>query len=67
MSRYSEAIIYTNIFGDMGESNDSIDDIFLENIVKDIPINFSLLNRPEKDTPSIRKTSVISKIKTLPV
>ena len=51
----------------MGESNDSINDIFLENIVKDIPINFSFLNRPEKDTPSIRKTSVISKIKTLPV
>ena len=42
LSRYSEAIIYKNIFGDMEESNDSINDILLENIDKEIPINFSL-------------------------
>ena len=36
----------------MGESNDSINDILLENIDKEIPINFSLLTRPVKDTPS---------------
>ena len=51
----------------MRESNDFINDIFLENIVKDIPINFSLLTTPEKNTPSISKTSVISKIKALPL
>ena len=29
-----------NIFGDMGESNDSINGILLENIDKEMPINF---------------------------
>ena len=46
----------------MGESNDSINGMFLENIDKDIPINFSLLTSPVKDTPSIGKTSIISKL-----
>ena len=50
----------TNIVCDMGESNDSINCILLENIDKEIPINFSLLTTP-KDTPSISKTSTISK------
>ena len=44
----------------MGESNDSINGILLENIDKEIPINFSLLTTPIKDTPSISKTSTIS-------
>ena len=39
----------------MGESNDSINGILLENIGKEIPVNFSLLNTPVKDTPSILK------------
>ena len=46
----------------MGESNDSINGILLENIDKEIPINFSLLTTPIKDTPSISKTSTISKL-----
>ena len=46
----------------MGESNDSINGILLENIDKKVPINFSLLSTPIKDTPSIRKTSAISKL-----
>ena len=46
----------------MGESNDSINGILLENIDKKVPINFSLLSTPIKDTPSIRKTSTISKL-----
>ena len=46
----------------MGESNDSINGILLENIDKEIPINFNLLTTPIKDTPSIRKTSTISKL-----
>ena len=41
----------------MGESNG----ILLENIDKDIPINFSLLTTPVKDNPSISNTSIISK------
>ena len=45
----------------MGESNDSINDILLENIDKEIPINFSLLTTLINDTPSISKTSTISK------
>ena len=62
LSSYSEAIIYKNIFGDMEESSDSINDILLENIDKEIPINFSLINTPVKDTPSVCKTSTISKL-----
>ena len=46
----------------MGESSDSINGILLENINKKVPINFSLLSTPIKDTPSIRKTSTISKL-----
>ena len=48
----------------MGESNDSINIILLENIDKDIPINFSLLTKPVKDTPFVSKTSVISKLES---
>ena len=62
LSRYSEAIIYTNTFSNMGKSNDSINSILLENIDKEIPINFSLLTTPAKDTFSIGKTSTISKL-----
>ena len=62
LSRYSEAVIYTNIVGDMGGSNGSIDGILLENINKEIQINFSLIITPIKDTPSISKTSTISKL-----
>ena len=52
---YSEAIIYTNIVGDMGESNDCINSILLKkNIYKEIPINFFLLTTPVKDTPLIK-------------
>ena len=46
----------------MGESNDSINGILLENIDKEIPINFSLLTTPVKNTLSIGKTSTISKL-----
>ena len=46
----------------MGESNDSINGILLENMDTEIPINFSLLTTPTKDTPSISKTSTISKL-----
>ena len=46
----------------MGESNDSINAILLGNIDKNIPINFSLLTTPIKDTPSISKTSTISQL-----
>ena len=46
----------------MGESNDSSNGILLEKIDKEIPINFSLLTTPIKDTPSISKTSTISKL-----
>ena len=44
----------------MGENNDSINVVLLENIDKEIPINFSLLITPVKDTPSLSKTSTIS-------
>ena len=44
----------------MWESNDPINGILLENIHKVIPINFSLLATPLKDTPFINKTSTIS-------
>ena len=46
----------------MGESNDSINAILLENIDKEIRINFSLLTTPINHTPVIRKTSTISKL-----
>ena len=46
----------------MGESNDSSNGILLEKIDKEIPINFSLLTTPIKDTLSISKTSTISKL-----
>ena len=46
----------------MGESNDSICGILLEHIDKEIPINFTLLTTPINDTPSIGKTSTISKL-----
>ena len=46
----------------MGESNDSINGILFENIDKKIPINFRLLTTPIIDTPSISKTSTISKL-----
>ena len=51
-----------NIFGDVGESNDSINGILLETSDKEIPINCSVLTTPVKDTPSISKTSTISKL-----
>ena len=51
------------MFDDMLERSYSINDILLENIDKEIPINFSLLATPEKDTPSISKTSINSKLK----
>ena len=51
------------MFDDMLERSCSINDILLENIDKEIPINFSLLATPEKDTPSISKTSINSKLK----
>ena len=62
LSRYSEAIVYTNIFRDMGKSNDSINGILLENVDKEIPINFSLLTTPVKDNPYITKTSNNAKL-----
>ena len=46
----------------MRENVDSIDCILLENIEKEIPINFSLLTTPVKDTPSVSKTSTISEL-----
>ena len=46
----------------MVESNHSVDGILLENIDKEIPINFSLLTTPIKDILSITKTSTISKL-----
>ena len=61
LSRYSEAIIYTNIVRNMREINDSINDILLENIDKETTTNFSLLTTPVKDTPSVSKASTISK------
>ena len=44
----------------MGEKNKSINDILLQRIYKDIPINLSLLTTPIKDTPSINKRSTTS-------
>ena len=62
---FSEAIIYTNIVGNMGESNDCINGILLKkNIYKEIPINFCLLTTPVKDTHSINKTSTIFKLES---
>ena len=61
LSRYSEAIIYTNIVRNMREINDSINDILLENIDKETTTNISLLTTPVKDTPSVSKASTISK------
>ena len=55
-------MVCKNIFGDMGERNDSINDILLRNIDKKITINFSLLTTPVKDNPSLIKTSTISKL-----
>ena len=46
----------------MGENNDSINSILSENIDKDITINFILLTTPVKETPSVSKTSIISKL-----
>ena len=46
----------------MGESNNFINGILLENIDNETPINFSLLTTPIKDTPSISKTSTISQL-----
>ena len=46
----------------MGESNDSINGILLQNIDKGISIKFSLLTTPLKDTPSISKTSTFSQL-----
>ena len=45
----------------MGESNESINSILLENIDKEILTNFSFLTTPINNTPSISKTSTISK------
>ena len=61
-SRYSEEFICTNIVREMGESNDSSNGILFENIDEEIPINFSLLTTPIKDTPSVSQTSTISKL-----
>ena len=41
--------------GCMRESSDSINGILLENIDKEIPINFSLLTTPVRATRSISK------------
>ena len=57
VSCYSCLVLYLH-----GESNDSINGILLENIDKEIPIKFSLLITPVKDTPSVNKTSAISKL-----
>ena len=47
----------------MGKSNDScFNDILLEKHRKEIPVNFRLLTTPVKDTPSICRTSTISKL-----
>ena len=45
----------------MGENNDAINSILSENIDKDITINF-ILTTPVKETPSVSKTSIISKL-----
>ena len=46
----------------MGEINDSINGISLENIDKETPMNFSLPATPIKEPPSISKTSTISRL-----
>ena len=46
----------------MGEISDYINGILLENIDKEIPINFSLPAIPAKDTSSVSKSSTISKL-----
>ena len=46
----------------MGESKVSINDILLENIDKEILITSSSVATPVRDTPSISKTSTISKL-----
>ena len=53
------AIIYTNLFGNLGESISSFNDIGLEKFDKEIPIKLSLRATPVKDTPSISKLSII--------
>ena len=55
-------MVCKNIFGDMGERNDSINDILLKSIDKKITINFNLLTTPVKENPSLIKTSTISKL-----
>ena len=67
LNRYSEAIIYTNISGNMGVSDDSFfNGILLENIDKGILQSYSLLTTPVKYTtaitPSISKTDSISNL-----
>ena len=67
LNRYSEAMSYTNISGNMGVSNDSFfNGILLENIDKGILLSYSLLTTPVKDTtaitPSISKTAYISNL-----
>ena len=51
----------------MGESNDSVKGILLENIDKEIPINSSLLTTPIKGTPSICKTSLNLKFTSMKI
>ena len=46
----------------MGHSNGFINKILLENVDKEILMNFSHLTTPVKDTPHISKTSTISKL-----
>ena len=46
----------------MGESSDSINGISLENIDKEIPMNFSLPATPIKEASSIGKLSTIFKL-----
>ena len=46
----------------MGHSNGFINKILLENVDKEILMNFSHLTTTVKDTPHISKTSTISKL-----
>ena len=50
------------MFGDMQESNGSFKGMLLENVNKEIPINFSLLTTPVKDTPIMSKAFTICKL-----
>ena len=50
------------MFGDMQESNGSFKGMLLENVNKEIPINFSLLTTPVKDTPTMSKAFTICKL-----